>query len=263
MGYLSKKGAKRRNWKDRWFILKKDSIAYYANPTVGPSHRWHTVRRRAITCHAFPKRFLTKGLSHCHHRTPHPREPFPCEDVRCSIPAGNPFASTSPISIVTTTSWPRTSRSKRNGWKLSWPASKNSRRRYVVRLDNRMGHFRLTLIIHFQEEEMPEALAAAEKQRSAYQAGAEKEGTLMYEESPGRWLSNWLSLKEGRLYLFGSRTVRCCSILSWSCAFPDSVPLEKRMPGHMVSLNWKAARSRWKLARIRKRRKKHNLYLSS
>lgn len=58
-----------------------------------------------------------------------------------------------------------------------------------------------------QEEEQPEA-AAAEQQRSAYQAGAEKEGTLMYEESPGRWLSNWLSLKEGRLYLFGSRTVR-------------------------------------------------------
>lgn len=29
----------------------------------------------------------------------------------------------------------------------------------------------------------------------------------MYEEGPSKWVQNWISLKEGRLYLFSSRTV--------------------------------------------------------
>eukprot|EP01088_Endostelium_zonatum_P016435 TRINITY_DN4439_c0_g1_i1.p1 TRINITY_DN4439_c0_g1~~TRINITY_DN4439_c0_g1_i1.p1 ORF type:complete len:888 (-),score=204.22 TRINITY_DN4439_c0_g1_i1:105-2768(-) len=32
LGYLSKKGAKRRNWNTRWCILKKDAMLYFANP---------------------------------------------------------------------------------------------------------------------------------------------------------------------------------------------------------------------------------------
>lgn len=31
-GYLAKKGAKRRNWKTRWFILKKDELVYFKDP---------------------------------------------------------------------------------------------------------------------------------------------------------------------------------------------------------------------------------------
>jgi len=31
-GYLTKKGAKRRNWNTRWFILKHNHLAYYKNP---------------------------------------------------------------------------------------------------------------------------------------------------------------------------------------------------------------------------------------
>src|SRR3990167_2754552 len=33
-GYLTKKGAKRRNWNTRWFILKHNHLAYYKNPGV-------------------------------------------------------------------------------------------------------------------------------------------------------------------------------------------------------------------------------------
>ena len=33
-GYLTKKGAKRRNWNSRWFILKHNYLAYYKNPGV-------------------------------------------------------------------------------------------------------------------------------------------------------------------------------------------------------------------------------------
>ena len=33
-GYLTKKGAKRRNWNTRWFILKHNYLAYYKNPGV-------------------------------------------------------------------------------------------------------------------------------------------------------------------------------------------------------------------------------------
>ena len=35
-GYLVKKGAKRKNWKKRWFVLKSDELIYYEsykNPT--------------------------------------------------------------------------------------------------------------------------------------------------------------------------------------------------------------------------------------
>ena len=28
-GYLVKKGAKRKNWKKRWFVLKSDELTYY------------------------------------------------------------------------------------------------------------------------------------------------------------------------------------------------------------------------------------------
>mmetsp|Transcript_802 Transcript_802/g.1009 ORF Transcript_802/g.1009 Transcript_802/m.1009 type:complete len:115 (-) Transcript_802:13-357(-) len=31
-GYLVKKGAKRKNWKTRWFILRPKAIEYYADP---------------------------------------------------------------------------------------------------------------------------------------------------------------------------------------------------------------------------------------
>ena len=33
-GYLTKKGAKRKNWTKRWFILKKDKLEYFKNPGV-------------------------------------------------------------------------------------------------------------------------------------------------------------------------------------------------------------------------------------
>ncbi len=48
MGYLSKKGAKRRNWKDRWFILKKESIGYYASPSDATPKGTISLRRCSV-----------------------------------------------------------------------------------------------------------------------------------------------------------------------------------------------------------------------
>lgn len=48
VGYLSKKGAKRRNWKDRWFILKKESIGYYASPSDATPKGTISLRRCSV-----------------------------------------------------------------------------------------------------------------------------------------------------------------------------------------------------------------------
>lgn len=149
VGYLSKKGAKRRNWKDRWFILKKESIGYYASPSDATPKGTISLRRCSV--------FNSTRKPFCFHVSNLNRDYY--------IVAKN--------------------QQEQKEWMEAITACIDELKK--------------------EEEEQPEA-AAAEQQRSAYQAGAEKEGTLMYEESPGRWLSNWLSLKEGRLYLFGSRT---------------------------------------------------------
>jgi hypothetical protein len=37
-GYLVKKGAKRKNWTNRWFVLRGNQLEYYKDPIVCTNH---------------------------------------------------------------------------------------------------------------------------------------------------------------------------------------------------------------------------------
>jgi hypothetical protein len=50
-GWLTKKGAKRRNWQTRWFILRASDLSYYKRKGVCPSfHSLVMVCEGALTC---------------------------------------------------------------------------------------------------------------------------------------------------------------------------------------------------------------------
>ncbi len=159
------------------------------------------------------------------------REQSLLEEALLQLQPGSHSASMLAILIGTIILLPKTNKNKKSGWKPSgtniqfcdvkfW-FSKFIILFLLLSIDTKHASIQFRYCIdELKKDESAKESAVAQakdaKQRSAYQAGAEKEGLLMYEESPNRWIQNWISLKEGRLYLFSTRTVSvgpCCFAL--------------------------------------------------